>query len=127
MQRQTPQRQAIREVFEEAGRPLDVGEALERARRAQPRLGIATVYRAVHDLVEAGFLQPVELPGEPLRYERADLAHHHHFRCTVCDRVFDIAGCALGPTPKVPPGFKVESHEVILYGRCPACRDGEGG
>jgi Fur family ferric uptake transcriptional regulator len=121
MQRRTAQRQAIREAFADAGRPLDVHEAHARAAEQLPRLGVATVYRAINDLVDEGFLRRVELPGEPARFELADLEHHHHFRCTRCDRVFDIEGCALAGHADLPEGFVAESHEVVYYGRCPAC------
>jgi len=122
MQRRTAQREHIRDAFRDAGRPLSIDEAHAAASEKLPRLGVATVYRAVNDLVADAWLKPVELPGEPTRYELADLAHHHHFHCSACDRVFDIEGCALHASPKVPRGFKVESHEVILYGKCPDCR-----
>jgi Fur family ferric uptake transcriptional regulator len=121
MQRRTAQRDQIQQTFEKAGRPLGVDEVHAAASRSLPRLGVATVYRAINDLVEAGWLKPVELPGEPTRYELAGLDHHHHFRCTGCDRVFDIDGCALGHQPHLPPGFRVDTHEVIFYGRCADC------
>ncbi len=121
MQRQTRQRQVIQDVFHDAGRPLSVPEAHEQAKQAIERLGVATVYRAVNALVEEGWLHAVELPGEPPRYELADLDHHHHFHCTVCDRVFDIEGCALNHKPELPAGFTLEGHEIILYGRCDRC------
>ncbi len=128
MQRQTQQRQIIERAFRDAGRPLSVPEAHALARRDLPRLGVATVYRAVNDLVEAEWLKPVELPGEPARYELADLEHHHHFHCTQCDRVFDVAGCALTHAPALPRGFVLDDHEVILYGRCDRCAaQGDGG
>ncbi len=121
MQRNTAQRQTIRAVFADAGRPLSVEETHALARKTLPRIGIATVYRAAGELKAAGWLKKVELPGEPVRYELADLEHHHHFHCTRCDRVFDIEGCGLDHHAHLPAGFVAESHEVILYGRCPQC------
>lgn len=63
MKRNTSQRQAIREAFAGAGRPLSVPEAHAAARKAVPRLGSATVYHAINDLVAEGFLKAVELPA----------------------------------------------------------------
>ena len=122
MQRRTTQREKIQQVFRDAGRPLDVPEAHALASKQLPKLGIATVYRAVNALVADAFLKTVEMPGEAARYELADLDHHHHFHCTGCGKVFDIEGCALKREPAVPAGFEVESHEIILYGRCASCR-----
>jgi len=123
MQRKTAQRDEIRRAFSDAGRPLSIEEAHAAAQETLPKLGVATVYRAVNDLVEQHWLQPVDLPGEPTRYELAGLDHHHHFHCRQCGRVFDIHGCALTDQPAVPRGFRVESHEVILYGRCADCQN----
>jgi Fur family ferric uptake transcriptional regulator len=121
MERKTRQRDAIRQVFEDTARPLGPAEVLEAGREHVRGLGIATVYRTINALVDTGWLVPVELPGEPPRYERAGTAHHHHFRCTQCGRVFEIHGCPGDFAPLTPPGFALEGHDVVLYGRCDRC------
>jgi Fur family ferric uptake transcriptional regulator len=121
MPRNTRQREAIRQAMEAAGRPLSPQEVRLAAQRIVPRLGIATVYRCLKELVETRWAVPVELPGEPARYERAGKAHHHHFRCRSCERVYEVEGCAYAGKAAVPPGFRIESHEVILYGVCARC------
>ena len=68
-----------------------------------------------------GALTQVELPGEAPRYETAGRQHHHHFHCRACDRVFELEGCPEGLRGLIPTGFSLESHEVVLYGRCAAC------
>ncbi|MEX0776545.1 MAG: transcriptional repressor [Phycisphaeraceae bacterium] len=120
--RDTQQRQAIRRGFEDAGRPLSPQEALEAAQVHAPSLGIATVYRAIKAMVDEARLEPVEVPGEPTRYELAGLSHHHHFRCRTCDRVFDVPGCGIS-TVHSPAlrGFKIDSHELWLFGQCDQC------
>lgn len=124
MARKTEQKAAIRRAIEEAQRPLGAQEVLTAAQSFTPGLGIATVYRNLKTLVEEGWLAPVELPGEPCRYEIADLDHHHHFQCGYCGRVFDIPGCSKAIERSVPEGFAVERHEVLLYGRCADCATG---
>ncbi|WP_117236699.1 zinc uptake transcriptional regulator [Thermus sediminis] len=121
MERSTRQRRAIRETFLETNRPLSPQEVLDLARRRVPSLGLATVYRTLKGLVEEGFLTPVALPGEPLRYERAGQAHHHHFLCRTCGQVYELWGCNLAVEGTLPPGFQAEAHEVTVYGRCPGC------
>ena len=102
-------------------RPLSPREVLDAAQRAQPGLGLATVYRNLNAMVEDGWLVPVQLPGESARYERAGLDHHHHFHCTRCDRAFDIDACPGDLKKLTPPGFKLTRHEIVLYGRCAEC------
>ncbi len=121
MERTTRQRQAIREVFLEAGRPLAPKEVLELARNKVPSLGLATVYRTLRALQEEGFLVAVYLPGEPPRYELKGLDHHHHFLCRICGRAYELPGCPAEVERYLPPGFRPEGHEVTVYGRCPEC------
>jgi Fur family ferric uptake transcriptional regulator len=119
--RKTKQRDALREVFERADRPLSIAELLEGASRRVDGLGVATVYRAVSALLDEGWIQAVEIPGEAPRYERSDKEHHHHFQCEKCDRVFDIAGCMDNLRKLVPPKFRIRTHDVTLYGLCASC------
>jgi Fur family transcriptional regulator, ferric uptake regulator len=121
VQRDTQQRRAIRRAIEDAGRPLSPHEVLDSARVHAPRLGIATVYRTLKALVADEALTQVELPGEPPRYEATGKRHHHHFHCRACDRVYELEGCPEGLRSLTPAGFALESHEVVLYGRCAAC------
>ncbi len=95
-------------------------EILLAARRAAPRLGIATVYRNIRALVELGELQPLSLPGQTPRYELVG-HHHHHFVCRACERVFPMSACPGNLSQLAPPAFVVEDHELTLYGRCAQC------
>lgn len=120
--RMTRQQAAIQHVLQTSTRPLGPNEILSLARRSVRGLGLATVYRCLHRLLEDGFVIPVEIPGQPRRYEKAGLAHHHHFFCNRCSRVYELDGCGLKTHHPAPEGFEVESHEIILYGTCADCR-----
>lgn len=121
MERKTRQRDAIRGVFVRVGRPLSPNEVLGYAKDEVPGLGIATVYRNIKSLLEDGFLKPIDIPGQTTCYEASGLDHHHHFHCKACGKVFDVPGCPGHLDQLTPPGFEVESHEVILFGRCDLC------
>lgn len=122
MERDTQQRRAIRAAIERTNRPLSPREILDCAHADCPSLGIATVYRTVKGGLEQGWLKAVDLPGEPPRYEISGKGHHHHFHCRSCDRVYELEGCPEGGLKGLTPqGFALESHEVVLYGRCAAC------
>jgi Fur family transcriptional regulator, ferric uptake regulator len=122
--RHTIQRRALRAAFERAARPLSPGEALAAARHQAPGLGIATVYRNIRALVAEGWLAAVPLPGAPNRYEVAGKHHHHHFRCRVCDRVYEVDACPPDLRALIPRGFRLEDHDITLVGRCAACARG---
>jgi Fur family ferric uptake transcriptional regulator len=46
---------------------------------------------------------------------------HHHFRSRVCGRVSDVGVCPGSMAVQLSIGFKVESHELWLYGMCADC------
>ncbi|MBK9130897.1 MAG: transcriptional repressor [Gammaproteobacteria bacterium] len=119
-ERNTKQKQTIARLIRETGHPLTVQEILDLGRGHMSRLGIATVYRTLRRLLDAGELQTVVIPGDVVRYEAA-MPHHHHFKCRRCDRVYDLDGCVKALKSMVPKGFKVENHELTLYGCCRSC------
>jgi Fur family ferric uptake transcriptional regulator len=125
MERRTRQREAIWQVIERAARPLGPQEILDLAKEEVPRLGIATVYRNIKALIGEGRLRVVELPGRSDRYEVAGKEHHHHFHCRRCDGVFEVETCPGDFETLTPTGFRLEEHEVTLYGLCVSCNSRE--
>lgn len=121
MERHTRQRAAIHEAIVAAARPLLPQEVLQAAQQQVPGLGIATVYRNLKALVEESELRVVHLPGENPRFEATGHAHHHHFQCRQCQRVFDVHACPGDLSRLAPQGFTVEDHDLTLYGRCREC------
>lgn len=121
MQRDTQQRRAMRETLERADRPLSPRELLEATKRKVPGIGLATIYRNLKALEDQGWLEVVRMPGQPSRYELAGKGHHHHFLCRSCDGAFEVVGCPGDLAPLTPAGFRLESHELLLYGLCQDC------
>jgi Fur family ferric uptake transcriptional regulator len=113
--------QVISDLIEREARPLSAKEILDEGKKQLPKLGLATVYRAIESLLEEGFLVEVFLPGSSKRYEKKNLGHHHFFQCFQCDKAFGVSGCPGSFPQMTPKGFQVEGHEVILYGRCALC------
>ncbi|MBS0195973.1 MAG: transcriptional repressor [Planctomycetes bacterium] len=117
----TPQREAIRAAMEAANSPLTPKEILEHAQEHVEGLGLATVYRTLNLLAQAGVVQTVEIPGGAPRFELAGKGHHHHFYCRGCERVFELEGCPGNFAELSPKGFNLEGHELVLFGTCDAC------
>jgi Fur family transcriptional regulator, ferric uptake regulator len=125
MQRNTHQRRAILHALQSAPGPLTPQEVLERAQDDHQRLGLATVYRNLNALSEQGDIIAVHLPNDVPRYELAGRGHHHHFRCERCSKVFELEGsCPVAVLEGVtlPGGFRVQGHELTLYGICSSCQ-----
>src|ERR1700751_1143977 len=116
--RNTQQRREIREVFERNNRPLAADEVLHLAQQKMAGLGMATVYRTIKALSDEGWLVPVEVPGAPPRYEVRGKAHHHHFHCLKCGKLFELSGCLERLGELIPASFRVVDHVVLIYGYC---------
>src|ERR1700759_3291422 len=118
--RSTPQRRAILRVFA-GGRTehLAADEVYARATRLVPELSRGTVYATLAEFSELGLLSAFGTP-EPVRYE-TNLAPHAHFRCHLCQRVFDLASGQQDPGDITDPGFVVERIETRAEGVCAEC------
>jgi Fur family ferric uptake transcriptional regulator len=106
---------------------LSVQEIHDRLRSEGGRVGIASVYRAVEGLLDAGLVQRIDLGDGVARFERADPTgeHHHHLVCDDCGRVepFEDAGLeAALQRVAGGHGYDVAAHEVVLRGACEDCR-----
>lgn len=95
----------------------------------RPGIGVATVYRAVTAMAEAGSLAPVGARDGSTLYTRcAGGKHHHHLVCTGCGTVVSVACPVDGPLVRSAreAGYTVTAHEVTLYGLCPTCSKERG-
>ncbi len=127
--RVSAQRAAIAEIV-----PLMRGaftaEDLHRAVAAHtPGIGLATIYRAIAAMQEAGTLASVgERDGSALLAACARNDHHHHLVCTGCGRVVGIECPIDEATLRAAEreGHLVTSHQIVLYGLCSRCRAAEG-
>jgi Fur family ferric uptake transcriptional regulator len=111
----------VEETLAAAGRPLTPPEIRQVAARKVRGLGIATVYRTLRRMVDGGDALVVDVPGSAPRYELAGRGHHHHFHCRSCERVFEVEDCPGNVARIAPPGFRVDGHEIVLFGTCAGC------
>ena len=119
--RNTPQRKVIESFLQNAEYPMLPKEIHEQVQTRSPNLGIATVFRTLKALVEAGTVRIVNIPGDSPRYETISRGHHHHFKCEQCDVVYDINGCPGNLEALLPPGFLLSNHDITFFGKCSNC------
>ncbi|MCS7008642.1 MAG: transcriptional repressor [Chthoniobacterales bacterium] len=120
---QTRQKKAVRDVLNQSQSPLTPQQILLRASEQCPRIGMATVYRCLRNLMEDGAVRVVDIPGAPPHYEIEKNVHHHFFLCEVCNHVFNLEGCVSGIDSMLPEGFDLRRHEITLYGVCSTCKN----
>ena len=124
--RVTPQRLAVfRELTRAEGHPS--AEAVYRVvREDMPTISLDTVYRTLASLEERDIISRVGVFAGRARFE-ANRDPHHHFVCTKCGTIHDVAARDGGGGDWVgalPEGCTVRAVHVEIRGLCAACADG---
>lgn len=129
--RLTPQREAIIAELYHASRQYSPKhysiDELHMATRVHfPKLGLATVYRTVRLLVEAGLARELQTGDNLCRYEAADAKGHGHLICRNCGQVIDIMNPKLEFLKKKffsDYNFFVEGQMIVFHGVCEHCHN----
>jgi len=115
----TGQRRTIARVLSEASDHPDAEELHARASRLDPRISIATVYRTVKLLEEAGLLEKRDFGDGRARFEDSQRAHHDHLIDMDTGRVIEFCDPeieALQERIARRLGYRLLGHRLQLYG-----------
>lgn len=87
------------------------------------KIGIATIYRGLQVLEEAGLITAIYIDGRK-HYERANKEHHDHLICTACGIIQEFC-CpeieSLQQQVAAAHQFTISDHRLTLYGLCHPC------
>lgn len=124
----TRKRRAVFDALERAEGPVS---AADLARDLGEDLNLATVYRALHGLEEAGLAEAFAFECRERGIERYYLpqrrVHRHYFHCEQCHRFTDLGGCgveSLVRDAETRFGLRVQAHTLYMTGLCAACAEG---
>ena len=118
----TKQRNTIISVFFRMRGHISVEELLVEVKRANPKIGYATVYRTLHLLVESNLVQERRFGDGLARYEgHSEVEHHDHMICLECGQISEFYNpkleelqCQLAEENN----FQIYRHRLELYGIC---------
>lgn len=122
----TKKRQALLRYLIEEDRYVSAKQCYRFMVDQYSSLSYDTIYRNLSDFVQLNIVDCLEWDNEKhyrFHCHCGNLAHHHHFVCTHCGRVIELAHCPIEQLEREIPGCSVESHRIELYGRCPNCRE----
>lgn len=116
----THQRIALLQVLAESEDHPDVEEIHHRARMSDPKISLATVYRTVSLLEQAGMITRHSFEGESARFERVDKLHHDHIIDLDSGEIVEFQSDqieALQTEIAARLGYDVVHHRLELYCR----------
>lgn len=125
--RPTRQRTAIVEGLAGSERPLTAQALHAQLSRGGYGPGLATVYRTLQALVQAGLARTFVAREGEQAYKLCEPEHHHHLICDRCGSVVEIPSCEVESWAKsvaAKRGFVVRSHQADIHGLCAGCAAG---
>lgn len=125
--RTTIPRLKILEIFSQSQqRHLSAEEVYRHLLDDEEEIGLATVYRVLTQFEVAGLLQKQTFRDNKAVFELDSGEHHDHMICIECGRVEEFHNDEVEKLQLEicqESGFRLDYHEMNLYGCCSKCRD----
>lgn len=125
--RLTSQRRILVETIEQADRHLDAATLLSLARKREPLINRATVYRTLELLKKLQLIDELDLmhlEGEKHFYEIRTERQHVHLACCRCGAIAEFHSETfdrLKSEIAEKTGFEIQVARLEVGGRCRAC------
>lgn len=122
--RPTRQQRAIAEMLERSDEFVSAQTVHARLRAAGERVGLATVYRALQAMVEAGAVDVLRGDDGEAAYRACSTDHHHHLVCRSCAKTVEVEGPAVErwtDSVAAEHGFTQVTHTLEIFGTCTEC------
>ncbi|MBN1851113.1 MAG: transcriptional repressor [Pirellulales bacterium] len=123
----TQQRRVLLDLVFEAHEHFDADDLVVRLgpTDAGKKIGRATIYRTLNELVEAGLLRRMVISGRSVYEHDYGYPQHDHLHCTACNRLIEFRNAelvALRDTVAMKHSFRATGHRFIILGLCRACQ-----
>ena len=124
MTKYSSQREIIANIICGKGLHLCADEVLFLAKKINPRLGIATVYRNLNFLVEEGKISKFKDDAQGYIFD-SNNTKHYHFQCKTCGMLYDLPikyNSNLDEIINKQLQLEIDNHETMFFGKCKECQ-----
>jgi Fur family transcriptional regulator, ferric uptake regulator len=124
----TAQRRLLVGIIQDSSRHLDAAKLLEKAKKQDPNIDRATVYRTISLLKDRGLIDELDLmhvEGEKHYYEAKTDRDHCHMTCFRCRAVMEYTSPAFEKLKREMArqgDFLIRVARLELGGLCKRCR-----
>ena len=127
--KQTKQRQTIVKGFLDLKGHISAEELHDYTREQGHNIGLATIYRTLNLLKEAGLADQKQFSDGKSVFELLSPGHHHdHLICMSCQKIIEFENDEIEQLQEAVAkhhGFKLINHSLDLFGYCPSCQEGK--
>ena len=116
----TPQRVMILDELKKGGH-LNVDEIYAKIKPLYSSISLATVYKNLSSLLEAGIIKEVYIPEQKQKYELKQKAHAHFF-CSKCGNIRDVEVDESTLKQAFKGGEDIEDFSMMYMGVCIECK-----
>jgi len=116
----TIQRMAVLDCLEKTTKHPTADQILATVRKTFPSVSRGTIYNTLEALTSVGLILRITVDPAVARYD-ADLRPHAHFRCRICNAVYDVVMDKDFDLGDYVEGHHVEAVRTYAYGVCKTC------
>ncbi len=122
----TSQRETLLKTLYETSEHLTPEQLCDRLKMRSngANVGIATVYRTLNLLEDAGFVTSISFGTAGKKIELANKPHHDHMICKKCGEIIEFRDEGIEKAQVLiaeAHGFRLTGHIQQLYGFCKKC------
>jgi len=120
------QREQILDIFLKTEKHLSIDELYSLVKRKYPKIGLATVYRSIKVICEAGLAREADFGDGVKRFEhKYQHQHHHHLICQNCGKIIEITCPEIEKLQQKlakQHDFSPSKGTIEIFGICKTCK-----
>jgi len=119
------QREQILDIFLRTEQHPTINDLYDLVKKKYPRIGLATVYRTMEVISDAGLARKVDFGGGEKCYEhKYKHQHHDHLVCLQCGRIIEVMSPGIEKLQErlaKRHKFSAVRHRMEIFGFCSSC------
>ena len=123
------QREQILDIFLKIEEHPTINDIYDLVRKKHPQIGLATVYRTMKVICDAGLAREADFGGGIRRFEhKYKRQHHDHLICLKCGRIIEVMSPEIEKLQESlakKHRFEAVKHRMEIFGICKTCKHKE--
>jgi Fur family ferric uptake transcriptional regulator len=120
------QREQVLDVFLKTEKHPTINDLYDLVRKKHPQIGLATIYRTMKVICDAGLATETDFGGGIRRFEhKYKHQHHDHLICLKCGRIIEVISPEIEKLQESlakKHRFKAVKHRMEIFGICKTCK-----